>query len=809
MSMKREIKPINDQLNPKLIKSVLKMHWFIIPIAVTITFLIAFLYLRYTIPTYQAITTIQKSDDKNISFSNSDNDFLARQESPNKIINLIQSRTFLESSLSKLNLDVDYYMKGKVLDSELFPNNSFEVIFDTNHNQLHNTPIYIEFLDKNNIHIYCNNNKAISQTVTISQDTTYVSCSYFAFNFVLKTELSNMVGHTYYCILQDAKNRNDKYINKINAYPSENANGGIDISLTYNNAEKASYIINSITKDFLDFYAIQRQESFNRVLDYIDVQLEIWEQEVYNREETLDEYKKSKNFIAPDDKNIITIQDDYDECVAKLNTLEQTEKRLRKIEKSFETESDPYKLMGQIIGSNLQNNVSHCIDKIQQLLLEKENLQYNYTTNSGKIQNLNHQINVQISALKEIIQNNIVSIKDEKDLLQQKIKSYQAILKSQDNFSNVLEFKKLLRNANISNSYYDRLLESRMSYTLLKAGTTSPFIVLQYSSPASLKATPDKFRIYLIFIIIGLIISVVYIVYRYLTYNYIDSKDDITKYVDIPFLGSIPKMESEMNTSQLVVDLDPKSIISEAFRRLRSNMSFMNNSDGPKLVSTTSTVSGEGKTFITVNLAGIFAYSGKKVIILDMDMRKPKIHAAFSTPEKKIHNIKGMSNILIGEYSWQECINESRLENLHFITAGSIPPNPSELLMSDNMTKLLDELKQNYDYIFFDNPPIGLVTDAIACMRITDYPIYVFKEHYSIIPYIESINDLYEDQQMKKLSFVLNASSQENSNHKKYGFGYGYGYYNYDNNQHSEKTSRIKKHLPFFNKKKNNKQQSL
>ncbi|MBO4581466.1 MAG: polysaccharide biosynthesis tyrosine autokinase [Bacteroidales bacterium] len=801
--MKKEIKPINDQLNPKLIKSVLQIYWYIIPISLALTFLTAFLYLRYTIPTYQAVTTIQKSDDKNISFSGSDNDFLARQESPNKIINLIQSKTFLESSLSKLNLDVDYYLKGKVLDSELFPNNSFEVIFDSAHPQLYNTPIYIDFLDKNQIRIYCTKNDNTSKTYTVSQDTTLVSTPRFAFDFVLKTELSNLVGHTYYCILQDAKNRNEKYIHKITAYPSENANGGIDISLTYNNADKAGYIINSITKDFLDFYAIQRQESFNKVLEYIDTQLEIWEQEVYNREETLDEYKKNKNFIAPDDKNIHIIQEDYDECLAKLNTLEQTEKRLRKIEKSFETESDPYKLMGQIIGSNLQYNVSNCIDKIQQLLLEKENLQYNYTTNSGKIQNLNHQINVQINALKEIIQNNITSIKDEKDLLQQKIKSYQAILKSQDNFSNVLEFKKLLRNANISNSYYDHLLESRMSYTLLKAGTTSPFIVLQYSSPASLKATPDKFKIYIIFIVIGLILSTLYIVYKYLTYNYIDSKDDITKYVDIPYLGSIPKMEEGMDFSQLVVDIDPKSIISEAFRRLRSNLTFMNNSNGPKLVSTTSTVSGEGKTFITVNLAGIFAYSGKKVVILDMDMRKPKIHMAFSTPEKKIHNIKGMSNILIGEYTWKECINESRLENLYFITAGSIPPNPSELLMSDNMTRLLEELKQNFDYIFFDNPPVGLVTDAIACMRITDYPIYVFKEHYSIIPYIETINNLYEEQQMKKLSFVLNASSHEDNKHKKYGYGYGYGdYYHYVNAHNIQETSFIKKHLSFFNKQK-------
>lgn len=773
--MKKEIKPFNDQLNPTLIKSVLKSHWFTIPIALTITFLIAFFYLRYTIPTYQAVSTIQKSDDKTFNFTKDgdDNDFIARQESPNKIINLIQSKTFLEKSLAKLNLDVDYYIQGKVMDSELFPNHSFELIFDKNHAQLYNTPIYIDFLDKNEIHIYCEEHN-ISHNITISQDTTHFSCPYFSFYFILKSEFINMVGTTYYCILQDAQQRNDKYIKCITAYPSENANGGIDISLVYNNADKASYIVNAITTDFLDFYAVQRQESFNKILEYIDSQLEIWEQEVYDREESLDEYKKNNNFLNPDDKNLETVQEEYDECVTRLYTLEQNEKRLRQIDKSFETETDPYKLMAKILGSNLQGNVSSCIDKIQQLLLEKENLQYNYTVNSGKIQSLNHQINVQISALKEIIQANIASIKDEKEGLQQKMRSYNVILKAQENFTNVLEFKKLQRLTNVSNNYYDRLLESRMSYTLLKAGTTSPFIVLQYSTPTSLHATPDKTKIYITFLAIGLVLSIIYILYKYLTYNYIDNKEDISQYVDIPFLGNIPKTETNMEASQLVIDLNPKSNISESFRRLRSNMNFMNNDDGPKLVSTTSTVSGEGKTFVTVNLAGIFAYSGKKVVILDMDMRKPKIHVAFSTPEKKIHNIKGMSNILIGKYTWQECLNESRLENLYFITAGSIPPNPSELLLSPNMAKLLEELKQNFDYIFFDNPPIGLVTDALICMRMTDYPIYVFKEHYSLIPYIENINNLYEEQQMKKLSYVINASTHS-SHRGKYGYGYGYG----------------------------------
>src|SRR5690606_31981395 len=147
---------------------------------------------------------------------------------------------------------------------------------------------------------------------------------------------------------------------------------------------------------------------------------------------------------------------------------------------------------------------------------------------------------------------------------------------------------------------------------------------------------------------------------------------EIAQYTDAPLLGIVPRYKREIPISQMLVDKSPKSVIAEAFRSIRTNLQFINNEEGSQLMAVTSTISGEGKTFNAINLAGVISFSGKKVIILDLDMRKPKIHLGFN-----VENNRGISTILIKKDSFENCINKSSLENLDFITAGPIPPNPS------------------------------------------------------------------------------------------------------------------------------------
>jgi len=187
-----------------------------------------------------------------------------------------------------------------------------------------------------------------------------------------------------------------------------------------------------------------------------------------------------------------------------------------------------------------------------------------------------------------------------------------------------------------------------------------------------------------------------------------------------------------------------------------------------QVVAISSSISGEGKTFVALNLAGIIAMSGKKTIVIDLDLRKPKVHLGFN-----VTNDFGVSNLIIKETDLDTCIHHSEVQNLDFITAGPIPPNPSELILSDEFKNILEQLKAKYDMIIIDNPPVGLVSDGIQILANADIPIYIFKANYSKRNFTERVTELFEVQQLKSLNVILNGIEPIK---RRYGYGYGYGY---------------------------------
>ena len=253
----------------------------------------------------------------------------------------------------------------------------------------------------------------------------------------------------------------------------------------------------------------------------------------------------------------------------------------------------------------------------------------------------------------------------------------------------------------------------------------------------------------------------------------------------MPILGSIPYYSQEkMPITKLFVDKQPRSAVSEALRSIRTNIEFMNVGKEKKVLSITSTIGGEGKTFVSVNLGGIIALSNAKVVILDLDMRKPRIHLAFSSEQYG----KGVSTILINKNTLEECIQQSTIKGLDYIQAGPIPPNPSELLMSESFGRIINKLKELYDFIILDTPPIGLVTDGIIAMKQVDLPIYVLRANYSSLSFINSLNRIVEINKFKNISVILNFLKNTSSS---YGYGYGYGYYDEESDKHSSRKFRF------------------
>lgn len=269
---------------------------------------------------------------------------------------------------------------------------------------------------------------------------------------------------------------------------------------------------------------------------------------------------------------------------------------------------------------------------------------------------------------------------------------------------------------------------------------------------------------------IAILLCLLLVVSRFLMYETITTLAELERSLPIPIIGTVPEYVSEkMLFSQLIVDRKSKSAITESLRSIRTNLEFISTDKNQKVITVTSTVGGEGKTFVAVNLAGVIAMANQRVVVIDLDMRKPKIHLAFGA-----ENTVGISTVLIGKNSIDEAIQLSRIPDLDYITAGPTPPNPSELILLPALDNLIEELKTKYDVIIIDTPPVGIVTDGMLLMSKADIPLYIVRINYSKFFVAQEVKRALNRGGYNKLRVIANGVPVNR------GFKYNYGYYEND-----------------------------
>ena len=249
--------------------------------------------------------------------------------------------------------------------------------------------------------------------------------------------------------------------------------------------------------------------------------------------------------------------------------------------------------------------------------------------------------------------------------------------------------------------------------------------------------------------------------------NKVQSKEDIEKMSSMPFLGGVGHNKSGNN---LTVHERPKSGVAESFRALRSNLIYFTGNKTKQIFMVSSSISGEGKTFTTINLSTVFALSGKKTLIVGADMRRPKIFEDFNC-----HNTTGLSTYLSGINEFNEVVQPTKIDNLYLISGGPVPPNPSELLLANRFETFIKLALEQFDFIIIDTPPLALVTDAFVISKYVDHTVFVLRQNYSPKEFVRSIDEYYRSGKLKNMSILLNDIYKSGL-----GYGYGQGYaYNY------------------------------
>lgn len=338
------------------------------------------------------------------------------------------------------------------------------------------------------------------------------------------------------------------------------------------------------------------------------------------------------------------------------------------------------------------------------------------------------------------------------------------------------ELAKFTRQREVQQELYIMLLQKREENSLALAATADNAKIIDAALANDAPVSPKRNMIWLIALILGLAIPVGIIYLMELLRYKIEGRNDLDKLTSVPILGDIA-LDHTLKTNQraIVIKENENDTMAETFRAIRTNLQFLLDSPDKKVVLFTSTSSGEGKTFVASNLAMSFALLGKKVILLGLDIRKPRLAELFGLKD----HTKGITSFLVGDKNDKELLFEQiskteQNENLDILPAGIIPPNPAELLSKENLDKAIEYLKEKYDFIILDTAPIGLVTDTQIISRVADACIYVTRADYTTKNDILFLNDIYKEGKLKNMSIVLNGVDM---NKRKYGYYYGYGKY--------------------------------
>ncbi len=372
--------------------------------------------------------------------------------------------------------------------------------------------------------------------------------------------------------------------------------------------------------------------------------------------------------------------------------------------------------------------------------------------------------------LKSSIIRRTVEYRNELNIAISKLKSKDNELKSL--FGTLPISKKAMkaigRQGTIKEAIYLYLMQKREETLVTLASTTSNYSQIDKATVPVLPFKPEPKIIKLFAVVIGFLLPILFIYIKFLLNNKVTTREDITRKTQAPILGEIGHYK---DTKALVVAHKSRSIIAEQFRNVRTNLQFVLGNN--KIILITSSISGEGKSFVSLNIGAVLAITNKKVAILEFDLRKPRIVKNMGLVKKEM----GISNYLAGQTENLEELFYTLDEypNMHVYGCGPIPPNPSELMLANNMKKLFDNLKEKYDYVIVDSAPVGLVSDTFTINTFSDIVLYIVRQRYTLKNQIDYINDIYESKKLKSLGLIIN-DVKVGARYGYYGYGYGGGY---------------------------------
>ena len=768
-----------EQINIQeiLFRYLIHWPWFVVSAIVCVA--LAWGYLRLTTPVYNISATVLIKDEKKGGGANMSselekmglNGFVSSSSNIENEIEVLKSRTLAREVVSSLGLFVTY------MDEDKFPNKE---LYRTSPVLVSLTPQEADRLPQTmEIDMLLQPAGAMDVQVKVGKKeyrkhleklpavfpTDEGTVAFYANNDTLSSlrpESVTTERHiTAYINRPFAVAKG--YAGSLSITPTSKATSVVTVSLKNSNTQRGKDYIDKL----LEMYNINanndKNEVAQRTAEFIDERIDIISKELGSTERDLENFKRSAGItdLTSEAQIALTGNAEYE----KKRVENQTQINLVMDLKKY-LQGSGYEVLPANVG--LQDaGVAGAIDRYNEMVAERKRLLRTSTESNPAIVNLTTSIRAMRSNIQPTLDATLKGLEITKaDLIREASRYSRRI---SDAPTQERQFVSIARQQEIKAGLYLMLLQKREENAIVLAAIANNAKIIDEAQADSTPISPKRMMIYLAALVFGIGIPVGVIYLIGLTKFKIEGRADVEKLTSLPVVGDIPLADEK--TGAIAVFENQNNLMSETFRNVRTNLQFMLE-NGKNVILVTSTVSGEGKSFISANLAISLSLLGKKVVIVGLDIRKSGLNKVFNLPKKEYGITQFLTNSTV---NLMDLVHHSDInKNLYILPGGTVPPNPTELLARDGLEKAVEILRKNFDYVILDTAPVGMVTDTLLIGRVADLSVYVCRADYTRKTEFTLINELAENNKLPNLCIAINGLDLQK---KKYGYYYGYGKY--------------------------------
>lgn len=749
-------------------------YWPLFAVLLVASIALAWVYLRYTIPVYESTATILIKDEKKgldqSEIVEAMNLFGSKKIVENEI-EVIHSRSLAREVVKRLGLYAPITEEGRLVDRAGYAISPVKIELQAPDSLTEVGKVYFTYNDKN---------KSVTFRETSYPLSTWVETPYGRMRFLPN---QSYAGHTQkkplYFSLINVKAAARGLLGSLKISPSSKLSTVINLKYRDQVPKRSDDVLNALINAYNEAAIEDKNSLASNTLLFIEDRLKFVVNDLDSVERSLQSYRTRNNIIDISAQGRLFLESVglNDQKVSEMNmqlaVLDQVENYV--ISKNTK---------GGIVPATLGVNdplLSQLLQKLYEAELQYEQLKETTGENSPILVGLADQINRMRPNILENVRNQRRNLEAGKNDIYSTNTKYNSLLSSLPQKER--ELLDISRQQAIKNNIYTFLLQKREETALSYASTVADSRLVDSAESTPGPVSPNRKFTYLIGIIAAILIGVALITIKESINRNILFRSEIEKYTSTPILGEVIH---DNGKNPLVITEGNRSFIAEQFRQLRTSLGYLGINSRKKKILVTSTISGEGKSFITANLGVSLSLMGKKVVLLELDLRKPKLSGIFNMSQQS-----GITNFFIGEKEVEDIIKKCEgYNNLFIIPAGPIPPNPSELIMNGRLQELLHYLESVFDYIIIDTAPVNPVTDAYILSPLCDATLYVIRHGITPRNYIQKLDEHNKIKGLNNMAIIFNGV--RNRGFSKYGYGYGYGY-GYTSEEKTTKKSREKK----------------